>query len=188
MTNNLIDLYKEYVRCADMCIEYNDKHKTNVTPRECVQLKSATGEWVGCFSLNEPDFVELLEHKVRFAVAIVEGRPVFVGDTVYDKLLEHPLIVENGDSLIYGTCLRFNELDWDKISWNPPKKQRTFTLNGVELPIPRKEFSQNKVHLHMVDYRHPMVYEEIFFFETIDEAVEFYDGLRNILRDARDKE
>jgi len=79
MKNNLIDLYREYVRCADMCNEYNGKHKTNIQARECAQLKSATGEWVGCFSLNEPDFFELLDHKIRFAVAILEGKPVFVG-------------------------------------------------------------------------------------------------------------
>ena len=79
MKNNLIDLYREYVRCADMCSEYNDKHKTNVTPRECVQLRSATGEWVGYFSMNEPNFSELLDHKIRFAVAILDGKPVFVG-------------------------------------------------------------------------------------------------------------
>lgn len=121
--NNLIDLYREYVRCADMCREYNEKHKTNIRPRECVQLKSATGEWVGCFSFNEPDFVELLDHKVRFAVAVLDSKPVFVGDTVYENLLPHPLTVLGGNTVSNG-FMRFNELDWDKFSWGPPQKPR----------------------------------------------------------------
>ncbi len=77
MVNNLIDLYREYVRCADMCSQYNAKHGTNIPLRECLQLKSATGEWVGYFSMNEPDFNTLQDHKVRFAVAILEEKPVF---------------------------------------------------------------------------------------------------------------
>lgn len=186
--NTLIDLYREYVRCADMCDEYNRIHKTNIQAHECVQLKSATGEWVSYFSLNEPDFSELLDHKVRFAVAIVEGRPVFVGDTVYDKLLSHPLTVENGDSLIYGTCLRFDELDWDKISWNPPKKRRTFTLNGVELPCPGKEQSENKVVIYISGSCRPTFPDLRLYFETGGSACDFYNGLRKILLEVKNKE
>lgn len=191
MKNKLIDLYREYVRCADMCDEYNGEHKTNIQARECLQLKSATGEWVGYFSLNEPNFSELMDHKIRFAVAILRGRTVFPGDTVYSptntKVGVKTTSLQTLEGVNSGWNLSF-EIISDEWSWEQQKNPHTFMLNGVELPIPRKEFSQNKVHLHMVDYRPPKVYEEIFTFETIDEAVEFYDGLRNILRDARDKE
>ena len=124
---------------------------------------------------------------MRFAVAIVEGRPVFVGDTVYDKLLEYPLIVENGVSLAYG-CLRFNEPDWGKLSWVPPKKPRTFTLNGVELPCPGKEQSEHKVAIHISGSCRPTFPDLRLYFETGGSACDFYNGLRKILLEAKNKE
>lgn len=192
MKNNLIDLYREYVRCADMCDEYNEKHKTNIQPRECVQLKSATGKWVVCFSLNEPDFFELLDHKIRFAVAVIDGRPVFVGDTVYSpegieyRADEDHLTVMEGEN--EGWNLAFEGAEMRKFTRDKPKKPRTFTLNGVELPCPEKEQSEHKVAIHISGSCRPTFPDLRIYFKTGGSACDFYNGLRKILLEAKNKE
>ena len=179
MKNNLIDLYREYVRCADMCIEYNEKHRTNIQPRECLQLKSATGEWVGYFSMNEPNFSELMNHKIRFAVAILENNPVFVGDIMFEKT--------TGDKvLISGINPRL--IDFARFTLELPQKPRTFTLNGVELPCPGKEQSENKVSIHISGSCRPTFPDLRLYFETGGSACDFYNGLRKILLEVKNKE
>lgn len=180
MKNNLDPRREYWGRVHDMVDAYNEKHGTDVRSWECVRYR---GTKFG-FQCHPSDMV--LSGHVKFAVAIVEGSPVFVGDTVYDKLLSYPLTVENGDSLIYGTCLRFNELDWDKISWNPPKKPRTFTLNGVELPCPvepKKVRDGSEVHeLTMSEHNPP------FWFLSKQDRNSVRAAIISILSEARDKE
>lgn len=179
MTNKLIDLYREYIRCANMCDKYNEEHRTEVKPRDCVQLKSATGEWVGYFSMNEPDFAELLDHKVRFAVAIIEGRPVFVGDIMFEKT--------TGDKVLISG-INPHLIDFSGFTLEPPKKRRTFTLNGVELPCPEKEQSEHKVAIHISGSCRPTFPDLRLYFETGGSACDFYNGLRKILLEAKNKE
>lgn len=177
MKNNL-DTRREYWgRVHDMVDAYNEKHGTDVRSWECVRYR---GTKFG-FQCHPSDMV--LSGHVEFAVAIVEGSPVFVGDTVYDKLLSYPLTVENGDSLIYGTCLRFNELDWDKISWNPPKKPRTFTLNGVELPCPINPKAGGDM-----EFCDHLILDRRFFFKNEEELERCLEAFCCLLEEARDKE
>jgi len=61
--------------------------------------------------------------KYTFAVAILEGMPVFIGDTLYHK--------PTGIGFDVTTHVA---VDSAKHSWNKPK--RTFTLAGKELPLP----------------------------------------------------
>jgi len=108
---NLQWCLREYARVIDMC------SSTTVEPSMCwkydgVLVSLRTQGIAGIFSLN------LLEA----AVAIMEGKPVFVGDTLYG---EHGKFVVTGDRL----------LDASLDSWNPPKK-KTFPLNGLTLPLP----------------------------------------------------
>ena len=127
MKNNIIDLYREYIRCHNMCSKYNDGHNTDIQPRECLQLKSATGEWVGYFSLDEPNFAELLDHKVRFAVAILTGKPIFIGETVYSPEGERYRV--DGGQLTCMTgkyknwCLAFIGADELGFLTEPPKSR-----------------------------------------------------------------
>lgn len=56
----------------------------------------------------------------RFALAILNGKPVFIGDTLYD---------------IAGYYFKaLAESDFTRVTWDKPKT--TFTLNGVKLPLP----------------------------------------------------
>ena len=105
------DLYREWARVLDMC------EGTVVKPWSCVRRK--TDEYLSTFYAT-PDFDDI-EGEWSFAVAILEGKPVFVGDVVYHKSGPRHIVAFRPDSL-------------DGYSWNPPKK--TFMLNGEELPCP----------------------------------------------------
>lgn len=106
------DLYREWARVLDMC------EGTVVKPWSCVRRK--TDEYTSTFYAT-PDFDDI-EGDWSFAVAILEGKPVFVGDIVYHK--------SGGSKHIVA----FRPDSLDGYSWNPLKK--TFMLNGEELPCP----------------------------------------------------
>lgn len=100
------DLHREWARVLDMC------EGTNVNPEDCWKIGARRPGIV-------PRFCEDLE-RYEFAAAILEGKPLFVGDKVWSKLLDDWYIITDG-------TVNFHDM-----SWNPPKK--TFLLNGVELP------------------------------------------------------
>ena len=104
------DLYLEYARIIIMVREYNEKNGTNVKPWECVKLGNVFRREHGHPGFGgDPD-------DYTFAIAILEGKPVFVGDEIYYKL--------DGKKVQIGTGgIIFNENNW---SWTPPQKKRTF--------------------------------------------------------------
>lgn len=179
MKNNLIDLYREYVRCADMCSEYNEKHRTNIQPRECVEWKSPSYGWLGYPDGNEPDFKKLLDEGVRFAVAILENNPVFVGDIMFEKTTGDKVLISGINPQL---------IDFARFTLKLPQKRRTFTLNGVELPCPEKEQSEHKVSMHISGSCRPTFPDLRLYFETGGSACDFYNGLRKILLEAKNKE
>lgn len=90
--------------------------------------------------------------KYTFALALVEDKPVFVGDTLYHT---------NGSALVVQAVEEFSEGrlafksirepfvngDWVKYySWKQPKK--TFILNGIELPLPTNDNSTTEFALY----------------------------------------
>ena len=69
----------------------------------------------------------------EFALAVVEGKPVFKGDELYFSCNTQSDKVNSGHNLTSG-C-------W---SWNPPKK-KTISFNGEELPMPMKKSEHSEV-------------------------------------------
>ena len=118
------DLHREWARVLDMC------EGTGVSPAHCWKL-------MGCFRYHEPDF-GVSTKNYEFAIAILEGKPVFVGDTVYWKD-GTKIIVTDGTALLI-------QLTGD-YSWQPPKK--TFILNGVELPCPSENSGKACLRLNV---------------------------------------
>lgn len=115
------DLYRELARVIDMC------EGTGVDPKFCWKYEGV--------NINGMPYFDSELEQYEFAVAILEGKPVFVGDKVYANNCTSPLIVggiskQNG-YIFVGNCINY---DISILSWNPPKK--TFLLNGVELPCP----------------------------------------------------
>ncbi len=115
------DLYREWARVLDMC------ECTNVSPDVCWKYDGEIA--------NGKPALNTAPERHQFAVAILEDKPVFVGDKVYANNCTSPLIVggisKQKGYIFVGNCINY---DISILSWNPPKK--TFLLNGVELPCP----------------------------------------------------
>lgn len=120
------DLYREWGRVLDMC------EGTNVDPRSCWEYGGIVSE------THTPAFCEYPLEKYRFAVAILEDKPVFVGDTFYEGGGNKCTIKDDMYLYVNEHCLvqHVDNVAWHKFSWNPPKK--TFMLNGWSVPCPLK--------------------------------------------------
>jgi len=114
---SIAERYREYARVIDMC------EGTGVDPRSCVRYEPGTAPII------EPHGVDLYRQgNYDFAVAILEGKPLFIGDDVY-------LI----DGRKYDWETTWMEQTINHLTWNKPRK--TFTLAGHEVPIPTYDTS-----------------------------------------------
>ena len=114
------ELHEEYARVIRMC------KGTKVRPKICVKH---------CGIVLTLDYIyfSLPPGEYSFAIAIVEDRPVFEGDVLYNEF----------GKLAAGSYKPCGE-SW---SWNPPKK-KTFMLNGEELPLPDSFKEDYGFYLH----------------------------------------
>jgi len=159
---NTNDLYLEYARVIKMC----EGTELEDTPWRIIQwrnIPNGASKWE-CFTTH-PDFGRLdPQTEVRFAVAVLEGRPVFVGDTLWIKD-GHGFTVE--DDL---------HIDHRIMSWTPPTPKRTFTLNGAELPCPG---NTNHYGFYCAG--------KFFGFHSVCDSEMVSDAIINLLTEARDK-
>ena len=121
------DLHEQYARVIRMCVG------TKVRPEKCVKFSGQSWLHDWAFTSNPAEY--------SFALAIVEDRPVFEGDVLYDDLgIARTVSSYVGDPNFIQICHDFikqahRSFPIANLSWNPPKK-KTFTLNGEELPLP----------------------------------------------------
>jgi hypothetical protein len=112
------ELHRKYADALELC----EKHNVPV----CQSFKF-DGNYVGFL----PTFTEYLDD-YTFPLAVVEGKPVFVGDKLY-----------NVDGTFAEILCNMSdpELFAKKHSWNPPTpiKPKTFMLNGTKVPCPSIE-------------------------------------------------
>ena len=151
---NQNDLYIEYARGIEMCKGTALESK----PWVCVKWDGEVFDEHPAFDA-EPELYE-------FAIAILEDKPVFVGDSLY-----HP----SGAKWIVG-----DTDDLTGMSWQPPKPKRTFELRGVELPCPVDWKESSNGDVAVID-------GEIFWFKNKMDADLVRDTLSKIFREARDK-
>ena len=143
------DLYREWARVLDMC------EGTEVDPRTCWKLGGDIQSSIPNLNGKPKDY--------EFAVAILEGRPVFVGDKVFLK---------NGDGA-YG----YVGHDWIDITEKhyllnqPEKKRKTMMLNGVELSAPVANSEGIRLDFLGIDY----------FFETVEDRNKVALEITNLL-------
>lgn len=170
---NTNDLYLEYARVIQMC----KGTELEGTPWVCVKLNGENN-----FFKNHPDFTHAYM-EWEFAVAVLEGRPVWVGDAVYLVLSNHTksIISSYKDMSVFIDGAYFPSRELGKyFSLNPPKPKRTFTLNGVDLPCPipnTVKRAKPRVVINNVS----------FFFDLFGDAKKVRDEIINLLTEARDK-
>lgn len=167
----VIDLMREYVRVSDMCDAYNKDHGTDIKPWECVKWRNHPESNWGTYT-GTPYFHEFIEDEITFAIAILEGRPVFVGDRLFEVCSERYFIVDEDTTTEWiNTC-----------TWTPPTKKRTFMLNGVELPCPVK------VNKLLPVSRRMEIDSFYFYFDSQEDKKNAAGKLICLLTEARDKE
>ena len=151
------DLNLEYWgRIHDMCDAYNKQHGTNIKPQQCVKLNGKLWKY------DHPVFDG---RKYDLAVAIIDGKPVFVGDKIYTKRTGQEITVTEGF---------LSAIDY---TITPPKPQRTFDLNGQQLPCPS------------TDDNCPLeILSEFYYFESREDRNKVAKAINDLLNNARDKE
>ena len=166
---NYEQLNREYWgRVFDMCESYNKEHGTDIKPWQCVRHdnKQWPIEYHPPFELRHPDFPK---EKFSFAIAILESKPVFVGDEIFTRA--------TGKQFSWDEWHESQIRDWEHCwTWTKPQPKRTFTLNGVELPCPEMN-GLNRV----------LINDEPFFFKNYEDAQYVSVSLIKILADGRDK-
>ena len=151
---NQNDLYIKYARVIKMC------KGTALEDKPFLGVK-----FEGEVMFRHPAF-DRTPKQYEFAIAILEDKPVFVGDSLY-----HP----SGAKWIVG-----DTDDLTGMSWQPPKPKHTFMLNGVELPRPVDWKESSNGDVAVID-------GEIFWFKNKMDADLVRDTLSKIFREARDK-
>lgn len=173
----VIDLMREYVWVSDLCDAYNKEHNAGVKPWDCVR------DCEGKSFLNDNILLEFIKdrHPLQFAVAILEGRPVFVGDEIYSKYGKKFVVCDGCiDSLTEKYTFDYGLFPWSELSWNPPTPKRTFTLNGVELPCPIP-YKDGVMMPHLV------IFGNVYHFENAAQIQEWNKAISGLLTEAREK-
>ena len=145
-------------RVYDMCDAYNKQHGTSIKPQQCV--KHCGGKW----NLKEHPMFD--GHKYDLAVAIIDDTPVFVGDKIYTKRTGQEITVTEGF---------LSAIDY---TLTPPKKKRTFDLNGKQLPCPSDDYDESVLEL----------LGEHYYFDSIEDRNEVAREIIKLLNNARDND
>lgn len=165
MTTKQRELNLEYWgRVHDMCDAYNKQHGTNIKPQQCIKVDG--GKWN---SSKHPVF-DIDPSEYSLAVAIIENKPVFVGDKIYTKRTGQEVIIPD-------RMLLNQQLKW---TLTPPKPQRTFELNGQQLPCPSNDEFCDTCLLDVLG--------EYYYFESVEDRNKVAKAINNLLNNARDKD
>ena len=146
-------------RVHDMCDAYNKQHGTSIKPQQCVKYYGNVWD----LPIKHPVFDD---KNYDLAVAIIEDTPVFVGDKIYTKRTGQDITVTEGF---------LSAIDY---TLTPPKKKRTFDLNGKQLPCPSEDYDESALEL----------LGEHFYFESLEDRNEVAKEIIKLLDNARDKE
>ena len=148
-----------YGRVHDMCDDYNKQHGTNIQPQQCVKYYGNVWD----LPIKHPVFDD---KNYDLAVAIIDDTPVFVGYKIYTKRTGQGITVTEGF---------LSAIDY---TLTPPKKKRTFDLNGQQLPCPGEDYDESALEL----------LGEHFYFESLEDRNKVAKAINDLLNNARDKE
>ena len=146
-------------RVHDMCDAYNKQHGTSIKPQQCVKYYGNVWD----LPIKHPVFDD---KNYDLAVAIIEDTPVFVGYKIYTKRTGQGITVTEGF---------LSAIDY---TLTPPKKKRTFDLNGKQLPCPSEDYDESVLEL----------LGEHYYFDSIEDRNEVAREIIKLLDNALDKE
>lgn len=131
VTKEKAELLQKWADVNKMCVG------TEVDPRSCIKVIGIIWR-TNC----DPNFNDPINY-YDFAIAIVENKPVFVGDELYHKDDKVKISAKlNEHYLYYYLDGRTYHDDKKSFSWNKPKK--TININGKEFVAP---LSSGKGHV-----------------------------------------
>lgn len=175
--NERNDLLEKFRKCIEMCAR--DGYK--ISPSSCVK-------YMGRVQFTMPTFNQLPE-RYEFALALIEGKPVFTGDILYfegkDYVAREILyngslrLTRNVDELVIPVLI----IDKDKLnllSRNPFKKKHMFMLNGEELPCPENKSREDTYNI--------ILFDEEYGFATECDRDKVIGSLKKLLEDAKSNE
>ena len=175
---NTTNLYLKYAEIIKMCegTALEDK------PWKCVKTLVET------FALahnTHPSFSKP-SSQYEFAVAVLEDKPVFIGDVIYHKnLFDKQFIVSYSGDALNGENYGIDLCNIPTYaSWQPVVPKRTFKLNGVELPCPLRVVTDYNVSIGST--RNGVETIRRFCFTETDQA-KVFNEIERILEVARDK-
>ena len=178
--NKTNQLYLDYSRVIEMCTS------TALEDMPWLAVKHKGGGFDRHPSFDGGD-------DYKFAVAILEDKPVFVGDILYKKDNGRKAII---DKLFDDGLLRIDfdnsPAIWKSISgaftWQPPPKpKRTFNLNGVELPCP-VDYGDAEIFIAVEDVKGGIRRTNKFAFVDEEAATCFFTGLCKQLEESEIKD
>ena len=160
MTTKQRELNIEYWgRVHDMCDAYNKQHGTNIDTKQCVKIDGDVWNMS-----HHPAFSDV-QCDYSLASAIIDGKPVFVGDKIYSKRTGQEITITEGF---------LSAIDYTS---TPPKPQRTFELNGQQLPCPS------------TDDNCPLeILGEFYYFSSREDRNKVAKAINDLLVNAREKD
>lgn len=159
------ELYLKYAEVIKMC----EGTELEDTPWVCVK-----NPWIQSFS-KHPDFSMPRMGDSEFAIAVLKGRPVFIGDKVFVKDNKYPYV--NWRSFeCWKDQIKVLSKDW---TWEEPKKK--FKLGEHLLPCP-KEVSEFWP-LKSLDRSLIIDNYNVFLFDTEEDAKFVKDTLIKIFKE-----
>lgn len=161
---NRNNLYLEYARVIEMC----KGTSLEDSPWECV--KDVNGPILTPPYFNADSY--------EFAVAVLEYKPVFVGDTLYSKHDGEKYTITDPDI----TSGLIDRLCWE---YKLPIPKRTFLINQQELTCPLNTINVNFSQTFSISTSSGT---NNFYFNSCEEMREVKDHIVSILNEAKNKE
>lgn len=133
-------------------MKYTNRADLLIAAGESIKMQEKAGCIPKC--KHEQDVFEIMDcrfsasdaHKYEFPLAVVEGKPVFVGDELYDEYGRKQIAEWCKGGVLYASGLGYTLGTW---SWKPPKPKTVMVELLVEDAEYLKEHFVSCTNIHI---------------------------------------